>query len=589
MANRHIVQYEEAKDAVKGEVPKRAYFSDLISIILINLNERDSINRIKNNPDGTNGNRILQLSGIANKQVESDLLASRSRVNTLDTPLYAQDVNRIIDNTEDLVNTIGTPKTEIQIIDCPFWRNWYMVPSDYVPSGSTTGGDNYTPITVTSISSTVTNATTSKKVKVVGYSGLTAAEIKGIVGVEVNPFGAITPASISYTYGDSTITFNILAFFSFAVFDSSGATQETKTQTVIVLNSAAADLPDSFSDLKFQFTGADSEITVLKSNFSDVGTSAKCYAEVAPYDGILSTPTNTPVTFNLAIEADDEMAVATPFRQCMLTYDATKPDTECENRTITAGYNPKGQTGVNKVQVCTNTKRKVEVITTTTEVQWNRPNATADRSNGDISASSYTYSGHGNQESWAYYAVDGDPNSAWWAGASTAWWNWYLPDKIKLTGLIITNYNGTIRGRCYTSSNKTTPIGNEFTISGAGTRFTVTGIPTTGIEITSIYIDIITSSGRPGFRNIEFIASQQSTKAISIKNVERGDVVYASKFTEIATYLRSVSAGLDSYKDWWNDSGYCNRTCQVQCQRACMLACQGCHSNTCHNQNCGLS
>lgn len=75
----------------------------------------------------------------------------------------------------------------------------------------------------------------------------------------------------------------------------------------------------------------------------------------------------------------------------------------------------------------------------------------------------------------------------------------------------------------------------------------------------------------------------------TIEHVNAGETVYASKWALIAEYLRRISQQLDTYNGWWDDNGYCNITCQTHCQSTCQLSCQGCYSNTCHNQNCGMS
>ena len=79
------------------------------------------------------------------------------------------------------------------------------------------------------------------------------------------------------------------------------------------------------------------------------------------------------------------------------------------------------------------------------------------------------------------------------------------------------------------------------------------------------------------------------TTNFTIEHVEPGETVYASKWALIAEYLHRISQQLDTYNNWWDDNGYCNISCQTHCQSTCQLSCQGCYSNTCHNQNCGMS
>lgn len=44
----------------------------------------------------------------------------------------------------------------------------------------------------------------------------------------------------------------------------------------------------------------------------------------------------------------------------------------------------------------------------------------------------------------------------------------------------------------------------------------------------------------------------------------------------------------NNYWGWFDDNGWCVRSCQVSCQQSCQLACQSCQHNTCHNQHCSI-
>ena len=95
-----------------------------------------------------------------------------------------------------------------------------------------------------------------------------------------------------------------------------------------------------------------------------------------------------------------------------------------------------------------------------------------------------------------------------------------------------------------------------------------------------------------------------------VDNVNKGDLIKAETFTQIAKNLRSVSETIGDYhraitgNDGWDggDAGCalacqaaCMTTCQStcmsicmsSCQTACMISCMSCFSGTCHNQNCG--
>ena len=103
--------------------------------------------------------------------------------------------------------------------------------------------------------------------------------------------------------------------------------------------------------------------------------------------------------------------------------------------------------------------------------------------------------------SYPWRAMDGNiTNSAWVMNETTkGYWQLKLPYKIVITGLTFYNTQGKNRtntGRFYTSSAKTTPIGNEFTATNSDFATTViSGIPSTGIETDTIYLDLTSSTG----------------------------------------------------------------------------------------------
>lgn len=430
MANRGIVSYIEAKDQTKGNRPVRSYYGNLIDIILININERDSISRIASNPDN-HGNRLTQLSGIANASVESALRVAKSRLITDEAPLFADDVNQIISNTENLASTVAAPSTGTKVIDCPYPLNTQIIPTNYDPEDSG-GATNNNTITINKI--TGINSASDTDVTVYGYSNLTIAQFKSLSSFESNGFGGIAPIDMIITTGNKI---NIKAMYQ----NITTVNSKEVSNLFIVFDTPKASLPSSLVSLDITIGSNKTNVPVSAITVLDDDT---CYISIVNKFSEFIQADNSTVSVTIVTNVDNEALLAQDARVCTLTYNPSNPDTECANRVKQYGFNIIHQDNPGYVYICSNTKRRI-------------------------------------------------------------------------------TYNIT-----------------------SGTQ-------------------------------------------VSIRRVSKDDVVYASTYSEIAQYLRAVSKGLDSYRSWWDSEGYCTRTCQTSCQASCQLACQGCYSNTCHNQNCGMS
>lgn len=90
-----------------------------------------------------------------------------------------------------------------------------------------------------------------------------------------------------------------------------------------------------------------------------------------------------------------------------------------------------------------------------------------------------------------YEFLDGNASTDWWDTKSdTSWWQWQLPVPIRITGIRIVSTCMTNSARFYTSSAKTTPIGDNIVITTTdSTSTTITGIPSSGIVTDCIYFE----------------------------------------------------------------------------------------------------
>ena len=364
MANRHKVLYLEAPDQYAGTFPIRSYFSDLINIILTNLNERDSINRIRSNPDNSN-NKAYQLSGIEDKYVERTLTESRQRVSTEDTALIDEDMNRIINVTADLIRTISPIKQVIKIIDCPYSKIMKIVPSNI----------STTPITIPETTMGVEVKKSDilvayKKVSCIGFSTLAASIIHNIVDGPMNPFGSNDNPVYTYTINAVQSIYRVSGLFTVRRYnDASGTTMLGNPVNYIVVYSENG-LPETFTEFILTDTVTNKEYTIPKADFSEISGAKDFFKATITGDPLFDNPNvNSTKNFKLKADVDDELAVAADKRICTLPYDASNPSTVCANRGTLAGFNLIRQNSPGSVTTCSTNKRKVveEVSNPTTD------------------------------------------------------------------------------------------------------------------------------------------------------------------------------------------------------------------------------
>ena len=136
---------------------------------------------------------------------------------------------------------------------------------------------------------------------------------------------------------------------------------------------------------------------------------------------------------------------------------------------------------------------------------WTQPvlssNTTAVTEGNIVVSASSNYSG---EDPWR--ALDGNNSGTSFAFNSvpTGWWQVKFPYKLRITGLTFCQRENagsyrTNTARFYTSSDKSTPIGNEFNPPATSYAQTVvSGIPSAGIITDTIYLDVtagLTSAG----------------------------------------------------------------------------------------------
>lgn len=139
--------------------------------------------------------------------------------------------------------------------------------------------------------------------------------------------------------------------------------------------------------------------------------------------------------------------------------------------------------------------------------RFTQPNLTSNTSDNCIVTCSAAFSGYE-----AYKAMDGNTNNCWFPNTTTGWWQIKLPQPILIKSLthIAGSYSQQtqdIQGRYYTSSDKTTPIGNA--ISGTyaqGALVTISGIPTEGILTDTIYFEKTGGNANSGIGELQINA-----------------------------------------------------------------------------------
>lgn len=161
---------------------------------------------------------------------------------------------------------------------------------------------------------------------------------------------------------------------------------------------------------------------------------------------------------------------------------------------------------------------------------WTQPVLTSNNSYGVVSASSVS------ADTCAYYkALDGNTtggsgDGTWWEcarGVTTGWWKWELPVTLNITAIkfYARGYNNAnITARFYTSSDKTTPIGNQFSSNGTLWQSqNITGIPSDGIKTNCIYLDITAGDSYVGVGEIQLTAKEFVAPAYSYETEGTAD------------------------------------------------------------------
>lgn len=138
--------------------------------------------------------------------------------------------------------------------------------------------------------------------------------------------------------------------------------------------------------------------------------------------------------------------------------------------------------------------------------EWTQPVLTSNTSYGTVSASSRsTFT-----PALDYYkALDGKTSggegaNTWWNAdkyVRSGWWKWELPVTLKITSIKFYARgfnNAKITARFYTSEEKNTPMGDQFSCNTVWQTIDIAGIPVEGIKTNCIYVDIIDGGGAVG-------------------------------------------------------------------------------------------
>lgn len=168
--------------------------------------------------------------------------------------------------------------------------------------------------------------------------------------------------------------------------------------------------------------------------------------------------------------------------------------------------------------------------------EWNQP-ATTDVSTPDgggyIVCSASSESG----DNLAWWALDsymlGTDSWISATGVTSGWWQVKFPYKLKIKGLTFYSPHSSTYGskdcRFYTSSDMTTPIGDDFVGKSSGfTATTVTGIPEEGMVTDTLYLNITSSHGTGiGMGHLDIEAERID---LSFKRTPKGYKITTSEF-----------------------------------------------------------
>lgn len=350
MADRGVVHYEEVKDVYANDYPSRGYFSHIIDVILINLNERDSINKIKDNPAHHN-NKDNQLAGIDNKSVETALNNAKNSINNTALPLRASDVNVIIENTEDLASTVAKPTTSTRVVECQYYQNGLIVPTSYTPDHTS---DTYSTLQIT-IGTREETGIGADSIKYSGYSKLDSDYMQEITGYEIGNFGQLQPDRV---VANNTYSATIAAIFTYGDYNPV-TLQFSNPKTVMAFSQSKDAFPQNISDGGFGFgISADPAFSFSIEDLKETEDGRISYYVMDGSISQLLASEGTVDEVYAYLSINDAMEVAEEAIIC------TNPGLECENRRQEYGYNKINESSPGYVWVCTNTSR-IETYTIT--------------------------------------------------------------------------------------------------------------------------------------------------------------------------------------------------------------------------------
>ena len=115
-ASRGAVQYNQPQEVNVGDVIRAATPKNLLKLLLILMNERDSLKRINENPYSMNQ---LQLSGIEDTDAETEMSEAYEDI-AANKPVYAKWYNTIIKYCNDLASTVGNEYVVLENKPCPY-------------------------------------------------------------------------------------------------------------------------------------------------------------------------------------------------------------------------------------------------------------------------------------------------------------------------------------------------------------------------------------------------------------------------------------------------------------------------------------
>ena len=158
-----------------------------------------------------------------------------------------------------------------------------------------------------------------------------------------------------------------------------------------------------------------------------------------------------------------------------------------------------------------------KISTTSSYVTWTQPNATGTTTTidgGNMTITASTVAGSSTKEG----PMNDSSTYGWYCGnPSTAWWQVKFPYNLRVTGLQVIGqkygtsyYDQTVQ--FYTSSSKTTKIGNSLTLPK--NNYTTFSVPDVSPVITDTIYGYFTSSGMIGMYRF-YITAQKATSALN--------------------------------------------------------------------------